>query len=972
MNKYGHIIAKLRKKQGLTQAQLGQMLNVSYQAVSKWENNLSEPDLETIEKMTSIFKISMAQFFDMVKNPNNIDIEVHKEETKKRNNNLLKTKPWYVVAGLSVLVIVLALCAFLIPVKYSSEKIYSMLDPSVFCITAEGPSAKQAGSGFFINNSGLAVTNYHVIENCSSGKIQLNNGKTYNIKKIVGCDENKDIAIIQIDIKRSKPAKFGDSNKVSVGEIVYAIGYPESFQLGSVNSTFTQGIISKTNYTYKGNNYIQTTVDMTFGNSGGVLVNQQGKVIGITTLMLTDGIVDYMNMAIPINKVKDIKQNINIPLQKYYEMHKTFNFYSDGRIISKQNFVSGNKITPIEDPTKTGYTFDGWYTDLTFEDKFNFDLSVTDQIACYAKWTPNTYTIKFDANGAMGTMNDINATYDIPLTLPTLAFEHSHYRFIHWKLQNGETSYSDGQVVKNLTSENGGTIMLVAVWEKEKYTIRFDGNGADSGIMQNLQLEYDEIINLPSVKFIKTGHLFKGWQSNRKIFQNEEEISKLGGANEVITFTAIWDPITYFIEFHANNGTNELIRQEVKYGQTVKLNENSFTYLSEEKVFENWIFEKGNSTLFFTDQQEISNLTTVNNQTLFFKANWVDFYYIIKYDTNGGEGTFRDEKIVRHSLHYFPYNKPSKKGYTFLHWKYDELTIGNYYRMEDVDFGIDVKPIEIVFVAEYRANTYTINYYESEKTSGQQISYINLLGTQEMTYDVSAVLRDDFTIPGRKINGWYRYERSSADPSLFYGVKLAINKDYQNLTSSGVYSLVADWVGVEFDIVYHNLKGPDDNTTSTVRRKYDETCGPDTAINSLSGGATAHGYVFTGWTFNDTFYSKGRPLYYADDMMVEENGTYHVYANWEDAPTCTINFYANGGEGEMESIIVYTNEKYYLPECLFTREGYTFRFWSINKECDVDNPSYQDFNRYNPNYDISFAIKAGETITLWANWLKIG
>ena len=73
MKKYGHIISKLRKKQGLTQEQLGKKLNVSYQAISKWENNLSEPDLETLEKLTEVFGIPMSEFFDMAKNPENID-----------------------------------------------------------------------------------------------------------------------------------------------------------------------------------------------------------------------------------------------------------------------------------------------------------------------------------------------------------------------------------------------------------------------------------------------------------------------------------------------------------------------------------------------------------------------------------------------------------------------------------------------------------------------------------------------------------------------------------------------------------------------------------------------------------------------------------------------------------------------------------------------------------------------------------
>ena len=76
LKKYGQVIAKLRKQQNLTQEQLGKKLNVSYQAVSKWENGLSEPDLQTIEEITKIFNITISDFFAMA----------NKEETIVQEN----------------------------------------------------------------------------------------------------------------------------------------------------------------------------------------------------------------------------------------------------------------------------------------------------------------------------------------------------------------------------------------------------------------------------------------------------------------------------------------------------------------------------------------------------------------------------------------------------------------------------------------------------------------------------------------------------------------------------------------------------------------------------------------------------------------------------------------------------------------------------------------------------------------------
>ena len=244
---------------------------------------------------------------------------------------------FYIVFSISFVFVCLIFYALILTANskndFTGQQIYSMVDDCVFCVNAEGPKVNQAGSGFFISEDGIAVTNFHVIKDCTSATIQLNDGKSYSIDKIIGIFE--DIAIIKINIEKSKSVKIGNSNKISVGDIVYVIGYPESFVLGKVESTFTQGMISKTSYTYEGHNYIQTTADMTHGNSGGVLLNSKCEVIGITTLMLTDGIVNYMNMAIPINQIEEVERTINLSLQEYYEMNKTnkFYFYSDNIVV---------------------------------------------------------------------------------------------------------------------------------------------------------------------------------------------------------------------------------------------------------------------------------------------------------------------------------------------------------------------------------------------------------------------------------------------------------------------------------------------------------------------------------------------------------------------------------------------------------------------------------------------------------------
>ena len=121
---------------------------------------------------------------------------------------------------------------------------------------------------------------------------------------------------------------------------------------------------------------------------------------------------------------------------------------------------------------RTGYEFLGWATSSTATsatyqpgDSFTTNADTT----LYAVWKANTYTVKYNANGGTGTMSDSSHTYDVSKALTSNAFTRSGYTFLGWATSSTSTSaiYTDGQSVKNLTSTNGGTINLYAVWKLE-------------------------------------------------------------------------------------------------------------------------------------------------------------------------------------------------------------------------------------------------------------------------------------------------------------------------------------------------------------------------------------------------------------------------------------------------------------------------------------------------------------------------
>lgn len=169
-----------------------------------------------------------------------------------------------------------------------------------------------AGSGFVIDASGFIVTNHHVIEDADKILIKFSNGKELEAK-LVGSDNRTDLALLKVEAKEPLPfVKFGNSDKLKVGESVVSIGNP--FGLGG---TVTSGIVSATSRDINSgtlvDNFIQTDASVNVGNSGGPLFNINGEVVGINTAIVSPtGVNIGIAFAIPssfaspiIEQVKD-------------------------------------------------------------------------------------------------------------------------------------------------------------------------------------------------------------------------------------------------------------------------------------------------------------------------------------------------------------------------------------------------------------------------------------------------------------------------------------------------------------------------------------------------------------------------------------------------------------------------------------------------------------------------------------------
>jgi serine protease Do len=163
------------------------------------------------------------------------------------------------------------------------------------------------GSGFFINDDGFLITNFHVTEGETQISVEVyhqRNGqlerKTYKQVRIVAMNKFNDLALLKIEDKDAPRFKFvqiGSADALAVGERVFAIGSP----LG-LERTVTEGILSTKTRQLAGALYLQTTAQINPGNSGGPLFNLSGEVVGVTNMKITFG--EGLGFAIPAESVK--------------------------------------------------------------------------------------------------------------------------------------------------------------------------------------------------------------------------------------------------------------------------------------------------------------------------------------------------------------------------------------------------------------------------------------------------------------------------------------------------------------------------------------------------------------------------------------------------------------------------------------------------------------------------------------------
>jgi S1-C subfamily serine protease len=191
-------------------------------------------------------------------------------------------------------------------------ELFKELAPSVVTIFTKEPAGEGSGTGFLIDDGGTLATNHHVIDGASAVRVKFMSGAVFESVELLVDAAAIDLALLHVELAhpvdggapvRAAPLSLGDSDAVVVGERAISIGNP----LG-LEHTLTDGLISARRL-YEGRAWIQMSVPVSPGNSGGPLFDLHGDVVGITTQQVLGGMfgrAQNLNLAIPVNELKKL------------------------------------------------------------------------------------------------------------------------------------------------------------------------------------------------------------------------------------------------------------------------------------------------------------------------------------------------------------------------------------------------------------------------------------------------------------------------------------------------------------------------------------------------------------------------------------------------------------------------------------------------------------------------------------------
>ncbi|XFA98876.1 InlB B-repeat-containing protein [Candidatus Izemoplasma sp. B36] len=537
-----------------------------------------------------------------------------------------------------------------------------------------------------------------------------------------------------------------------------------------------------------------------------------------------------------------------------------------------QNY--NTSVTQPSNPTRTGYTFGGWYSDITLTTPYTFTTMPAQNTTIYAKWTVNQYTLEFvDWDGTVLQTADYDYGTDLSAVTAPADPSRTGYTFTGW----------DSSIPATMPANN---ITITAVYSINQYTLEFvDWDGT---VLQTADYNYGANlsgVNTPADPS-RTGYTFTGWNSS---------IPATMPAIDV-TITAIYTINQYTISFQSNGGTSVSdITQNYNTAVSQPSNPTKTGY-----TFGGWYSDAG-----LTQSYTFTTMPAQNN-TLY--AKWTINQYTISFNSNGGTSVSSIQQNYGSDV--TPPTEPTKTSYIFGGWYTDNTTFNNEYSFSTMPAS------NITLYAKWNASDYTITFDSNGGTA---------VGSITQAHGTSVSAPADPTRAGYTFSGWY------TDDVTFNNAYTFTTMPSNNLT------LYAKWTVNQYTITFNSNGG---SSVSSITQNY------NTSVSQPTDPAKT-GYIFDGWYTDNTTFNN---LFIFDTMPSSD---ITVYAKWI-TDNSTISFNSNGGTS-VSDITQQAGTAVTQPSNP-TKTGYTFNGW------------YSDYALTNA---YTFSTMPTDDLTLYAKWSVI-
>lgn len=637
--------------------------------------------------------------------------------------------------------------------------------------------------------------------------------------------------------------------------------------------------------------------------------------------------------------------------------------------------------------SRTGYIFSGWrLSDAVSGIEYADGASVTNlssasngSVTLYAQWTPISYRIRFDGNkaDATGSTPEMSMRYGETKPLSTNGFSSPSAKWTGWNASADGTgsSYSNGQDVRNLTAEDGGTITLYAQWSTNSYTVTFvDGHDGTAISTARVRHGADAI---PPTKPHHDGYTATGWEGD------------YSGVTEDRTVTLAYRANRYRIAFDANGGSGTMPNQHLEYDKRANLNRSAFARTG--YSFSGWRLGSKDNGAKYSDGQEVLNLTDIDDGVLTMYAQWTPNSYTIRYDANGGDGSIADQQMTYDKADKLKANTFKRNGYTWAGWRRDDAATGAQYRnRQEVKNLLSDNGGSTTMYAQWTRNTYTVTFIDGfdgstigtvgaeygEKAEAPTAPSHTGYTPSGWDADFSNVTGDMTVTMGYRANRYrIEFDKNSVRASgLTAGMQMEYGKT-ANLTRNGFSLDGHDWLywtddadgngrqySDEQSVV--NLT-TDDGATVTLYAKWRIRRYTVSFIDGMTGDVISRTEVEHGGKAAAPAIPKHSGYKATDWSKPFGNVTSDIETSIGYEPIrYTVAFDGNAAEaiGNMPKMGMSYGESKTLAANAFTRPGYRFVGWGLKSEGGV---SFPDCGTVENLTDVD-----GKTVTLYAQWIE--